>query len=225
MRIENTPDSEKEHPRSIASIRRANTSIHSDGLATFERDNHPTSIGSLCRLSTSASQIHLTCSWRAILGQEVVRGEHYLREVQIAPKTFFGGCPVAATAEHASKEEHDFSKMPVAMVPFTLKLTNRMLETPVKFTWSWEAKNSSALELLGTCAQTIELDPSQETEISLEAMVTEAGVHDLQNLSFVVHREGTHENEGDETYSLSEQWLIHLIDSSLTNTETLVPLE
>merc|ERR1711935_710117 len=29
IRIENTPDSEKEHPRSMASIRRANTSVHS----------------------------------------------------------------------------------------------------------------------------------------------------------------------------------------------------
>ena len=213
MRIENTPDSEKEHPRSIASIRRANTSVKGDGTSALERENHPTSIGSLCPRFLSASQIHLTCSWRAILGQEVVRGEHYLRKLPIAHKASFDGCPVAAKAVHASQTEHDFSQTPVAILPFTLKLDNLMLETPVRFTWSWESAPSSTLELLGTCAQTLELLPSQETEISLQAMVTEPGVHDLQKLSFVVHKG----NGKDETHRLSEQWLLHLVDSSLTN--------
>jgi len=210
MRLENTPDSEKEHPRSIASIRRANTS-KGDGTTAVERENHPTSIGSLCPIASSASQIHLTCSWRAILGQEVVHGEHYLRRIPVAPKSFFEGCPVAAKAELPSQTQHDFSETPVAILPFTLKLNNRMLETPVKFTWSWESAPSSALELMGTCAQTLELNPSQETEISLQAMVTEAGIHDLQKLSFVVHKNG----QEDETHHLSEQWLLHMVDSSL----------
>ncbi len=210
MRLENTPDSEKEHPRSIASIRRANTS-KGDGSTTAERENHPTSIGSLCPMSSSASQIHLTCSWRAIFGQEVVHGEHYLRKIPVAPKSFFGGCPLAAKTELPSQTQHDFSQSPVAILPFTLKLNNRMLETPVKFTWSWESAPSSALELMGTCAQTLELNPSQETEISLQAMVTEAGVHDLQKLLFVVHKNG----QEDETHRLSEQWLLHVVDSSM----------
>lgn len=213
MRLENTPDSEKEHPRSIASIRRANTSVRGDGTASSVQENHSTSIGSLCPIASSASEIHLTCSWRAILGQEVVRGEHYLRKIPIAPKSFFGGCPVAGTAEHASTTEHDFSQSPVAMVPFTVKLKNSMLETPVKFTWNWDSSNShssSSIELIGTCAETIELGPSEETHVSLEALVTEAGVHDLQNLSIVVHQEGAE----DEVYHPTDQWLIHLVDSS-----------
>jgi hypothetical protein len=214
MRIENTPDSEKEHPRSIASIRRSNVSeVRSDGSAVSERENHPTSIGSLCPRASSASQIHLTCSWRAILGQEVVHGEHYLRGIHIAPTAFFQGCPIAAKADHSVREEHNFSEQPVALVPFTLKLNNRMLETPVRFTWAWDSSptvSSSSLELVGTCAQTLELDPCQETEIPMEVMITEAGVHDLQNLLFVVHRE----TEEDTTYRLSQEWLIHLVDSS-----------
>jgi hypothetical protein len=216
MRIENTPDSEKEHPRSIASIRRSNiTEGRNDGSASSERENHPTSIGSLCRNLLSASEIHLTCSWRAILGQEVVHGEHYLRGIPIAPKTFFEGCPIVAHVEHATKVEHDFSKRPAAQVPFTLNLSNRLLESPVRFTWIWESLESpSSLELMGTCAQTLELDPSEKTDISLEILVTKAGMHNLQNLRFVVHRGTDPDVEEDSTYTLSQQWLIHLVDSS-----------
>jgi hypothetical protein len=248
MRIANTPDSEKEHPRSISSIRRAaNTSgvVRNDD-GSSPRENHPTSIGSLCpsssssstrnasaSASASSSEIHLTCSWRAILGQAVVRGEHYLRKIPIAPRSFLEGvCPIAARAEHATRTEHDFSKTPVALVPWTMTLKNRMLETPLRFTWSWvESKSksesstqaaqqhsSSCLEPIGTCAQTLELDPTEETEIPLEVLVTEAGVHDLQNLRFVVHRgkdpNNNTEEEEDVTYHLSQQWLIHLVDSS-----------
>ena len=213
MRLENTPDSEKDHPRSIASIRRANTSVRGDGTASVAKENHSTSIGSLCPISSSASEIHLTCSWRAILGQEVVRGEHYLRKIPISNKGFFGGCPVICSVEHASTTSHDFSKTPVAMVPFTMKLKNCMLETPVKFTWSWDSSKShsySSVELVGISAETLELGPSEETQVSLEAMVTEAGVHGLQNLTIVVHREGA----DDEVYHPNDQWLVHVVDSS-----------
>ena len=241
MRIENTPDSEKEHPRSIASIRRSAivSGVVRNDDGSSPRENHPTSIGSLCpsssslssNTSSSSSEIHLTCSWRAILGQEVVRGEHYLRKIPIAPRSFdLAGsvCPIAARATHATKKEHDFSQTPVALVPWSLTLKNRMLETPLRFTWSWvEAAQQhsttttpSCLEPIGTCAQTLELDPTQETEIPLEVLVTEAGVHNLQNLRFVVHRghdpnnNTEDEKEEDVTYRLSQQWLIHVVDSS-----------
>ena len=223
MRIENTPDSEKEHPRSIASIRRANVSDgrgdgDDHGSAFAQRESHPTSIGSLCPRSSveDASKIHLACSWRAILGQEVVHGQHCIRGITVAPRTFFGGCPISARAVHASRTEHDFSRAPATIVPVTLTLTNRMLATPVRFTWSWEPLGSpgSSPDLIGTCAETIELGPSQEVEIPLEFLVTEAGIHDLQNLRFVVHRGTDADPEGDETHCLSQQWLIHVADAS-----------
>ena len=65
MQIENTPENEKNHPRSIASIRRANASeIRDDDTLNSNRiENHPTSIANL---SSSASKIDLVCAWRAI---------------------------------------------------------------------------------------------------------------------------------------------------------------
>ena len=215
MKIENTPDNEKEHPRSIASIRRANVSEgRNEESVSSTREIHPTSIGSLSPLSSSTSEIHMTCSWRAILGQEVVRGEHHLRGIPIAPKSFFKGCPIAAKVAYPSKVEHDFSQKPVTGVPFTLKLKNRMLETLVKFTWTWESKTLSSLELIGTCEQMLELAPNQETEISLEVLVTEAGVYNLQNLRIIVHRGSDGNAETDKTFQLPQQWLIHVVDTS-----------
>jgi hypothetical protein len=101
------------HPRSIASIRRANTSDSGgtpDGDPT--KDFHPTSIGKLCPPATSLSKIHVICSWRAILGDEVIHGEHHLRGVSVRPLSFFNGCPVTVTASHPSVIPHDFSKGP-----------------------------------------------------------------------------------------------------------------
>ena len=162
------------------------------------------------------------CSWRAILGQEVVHGEHYIRDIAIRPLTFFQGCPVVATAEHAATMEHDFSHRPAALVPLKLRLKNIMLETPVQFSWAWDASNpqasssSSSFELIGTCEQRLELEPKQEVEIPLKVLIPAPGVHDLQVLRFVVHHSGKNgsDQRGDVTHHLSQQWLINLVDSS-----------
>jgi len=234
VRLENIPDGEKEHPRSIHSIRRANTSDLRGDSNSLKIENHPTSIGSLCPPSTSDSKIHLTCSWRAILGQEVIFGEHYLRAIPIRPVTFFRGCPIAASAEHASKMEHDFSKSPLARVPIGVTLKNRMLETPVKFSWSWDpmapllSSSSSSFgdfELIGICQQHLELDANAEITIPLEVLIPRAGTYNLQALRFSIdppdgtttatNPNGTNKNV---TYHLSHQWLVQLLDSTPTET-------
>ena len=113
-RAENEHDG-AQHPRSIASIRRANLSDTVDRDASESHsaiELHPTSIGRLCPPESSASKIHVVCSWRAILGEEVIHGEHHLRGVPIRPVTFFNGCPVSAVASHPSTVSHDFSKGP-----------------------------------------------------------------------------------------------------------------
>lgn len=56
--------------------------------------------------------MHIICNWRAILGDEVIRGEHHMRAVSVRPKSFFNGCPVHATASYPSTLVHDFSKGP-----------------------------------------------------------------------------------------------------------------
>ena len=213
IRIENTPDSEKEHPRSIASIRRANTSeIRDDenyGSKSKSDYHHPTSIANLCPPSSSASKIHLICSWRAILGQQVVQGENYLRGIPIRPLTFFRGCPITATVKYASSISHNFSISP-ALVRVEVTLKNRMIETSVKFSMSWTP--TSTFELIGTCEQNLELVASEEVTVPFEALIPKAGVHNLQALKLIVR----HEQEEDKIYNLSQQWLINVVDSSST---------
>lgn len=217
-RLENTPDGEKEHPRSIASIRRANTSDlrGSDNDDEDTVENHPTSIGSLCPNSTRDSRIHLICSWRAILGQEVVQGEHYLRRIPILPLGFFPGCPITASAEFAANREHDFSQSPFAKVSVVVKLKNRMLETPVSFSWSFSESqsSSSSFEWIGIFQQQVELACNEEISVPFEVLVCEPGIHNLQTLSFVVRRSTNASDQENVTYNLSQQWLLHLVDSS-----------
>jgi len=211
IRLENTPDSEKEHPRTIASIRRANTSdinensCISDSDAGY-RDCHSTSIASLFPPELNSSMVHLVCSWRAILGQEVVRGEHHLRGVPVRPLKNFNGCPIAATVKHPSSVVHDFSKGPV-VVPLKVILRNRMLESPVEFQVQFDSK--AAFDLIGTKLHTLNLEPSGEVTLALEALVQRAGVYDLQALELIVKHE-----KQEVTYQLSQQWLVSVKNGS-----------
>jgi hypothetical protein len=211
IRLENTPENEKEHPRSIASIRRANTSDINDKSYVSDSDAgvvdyHPTSIASLFPAELNASIVHLVCSWRAILGQEVVRGEHHLRSVSVRPLAFFNGCPIAATVSHPSTVSHDFSKGP-AIVPMKVALRNRMLETPVEFQVCFES--SSKFDLIGMKMHRFTLDPSAQTTLPLKALVQRAGVYDLQAVELTVMHENT-----ESTYQLSQQWLVSVLDVS-----------
>eukprot|EP00536_Pseudo-nitzschia_multiseries_P010236 jgi/Psemu1/67347/estExt_Genemark1.C_3050054 len=259
MRLEYTPDAEKEHPRSIHSIRRAKTSDlrgGSSGGESFRDEDsnsninsamiqttaaaftageecthrHPTSLGSLCPPSTSTSEIHLTCSWRAILGQEVVRGEHYLRRIPIAPRTLYEhGYPIAASAEHPSILEHDFSKSPSVRIPVALTLKNRMQDASVTVSWSLDdpspslsLSSSSSLEWIGICRQTTKLEADSQITVPLEVLVTQPGVFDLQMLRLLVidnddqTANATKHRGDDATHRPMQEWPIRVLDSTST---------
>jgi hypothetical protein len=206
FRIENAPESEKEHPRSIASIRRANTSdTGSSELDGEMMDCHPTSIASLFPQDLGASMVHLICSWRAILGQEVVRGEHHIRQVMVRPLKAFHGCPVSVTVSHPTTVSHDFGNGP-AYVPLQIRLSNRLLETPVNFLYSLDP---SSCDLIGTKTHCFNLEPNGEVSLSLQALIARPGIFDLQALRLSV-RQG---NE-DLSYQFSQQWLVSVKSTS-----------
>jgi hypothetical protein len=52
------------------------------------------------------------CNWRAILGDEVIHGEHHLRGVHVRPLSIFSDCPVSATATYPYAISHDFANGP-----------------------------------------------------------------------------------------------------------------
>lgn len=212
LQIENAPESEKEHPRSIASIRRANTVEPNYGsnvsLSETTLENQPTSIGSLCPSEFIASNVHLICSWRAILGQEVINGEHHLRSVAVRPLTVFDGCPVIATVSRPSVVAHNFSQGP-ALIPMQMILRNRILTSPVDF--NIYADPAATFELSGSTIHQFRLEPNAEISISYEALIPKPGIHDLMVFRLTVLR-----GNNQVTYPLSQQWLIHLSDTSMS---------
>jgi len=214
LRAEHDQDGEGNHPRSIASIRRANTYDPTtipdwDGSPVI----HPTSIGKLCPDETSASKIHLLCGWRAILGDEVIRGEHHIRAVSMRPKSVVKGCPVHVTATYPSSLVHDFANGPV-VVPVSLSLRNQLLEAPVNF--SLVTKIHPGYEILGLGRLKMSLSADTSSVVPLEVLIPMEGTHDLQSIQIQIRKQNDGE-DSEETivlYNLSQQWLVHIADSN-----------
>jgi hypothetical protein len=206
FRLENTPESEKDHPRTIASIRRANTSdVNEEDYDLDCIARHPTSISSLFPTELGASSIHLLCSWRAILGQEVIRGEHYFRQMTIRPLKSYHGCPVTATASHPACVTNDFFEGP-ASVPLKITLRNRLLESPIDFLYSLEP---DAYDFTGMKMRRFYLEPDGHVDIAVRAFISRPGIFDLQALRLSVRQGGE-----EVTYQLAQQWLVSVRDSN-----------
>jgi len=217
LRAETDQDGGGSHPRSIASIRRANTSDSSTGPGWDDLVLHPTSIGKLCPTESSASKIHLLCSWRAILGDdEVIRGEHHLRALSIRPQSKIKGCPIHVTAAYASVVSHDFTKGP-AILPVKITVQNQLLKVPVSF--SLVAKSHPSFELIGLGKLLISLQPDGSMEVPFDVLIPKEGIHNIQSLQIQVrhhHTPGTTSGtdlvEEIILYDLSQQWLLQVSD-------------
>mmetsp|Transcript_22289 Transcript_22289/g.55070 ORF Transcript_22289/g.55070 Transcript_22289/m.55070 type:complete len:1626 (+) Transcript_22289:223-5100(+) len=205
-KAESATDGDQQHPRSIASIRRAKSSSDHDLGGDGSLEAQPTSIGQLCSHENSLSKIHLMCSWRAILGQEVIRGEHHLRGIPVRPISFFNGCPIVATASHQPSVVHDFTNGPVGL-PVKLTLRNQLLESAVNL--SLAVKDNTTFELIGFNVVRLSFQPQEEKTIPLEALISRAGVHNLQAFDLTVKRE----EEEEFFYPLKQQWIVTVTDT------------
>lgn len=93
------------------------------------------------------------------------------------------------------------------MVPVVITLCNRLLESPVEFLLS--AEKQQGWEVIGFDCLRLSLEPSESTEIPVEALIPKAGLHNLQALQVTVKRPGE-----DLPFSFSHQWLVHVTDRS-----------
>jgi hypothetical protein len=206
------PEHEKEHPRSIASIRRANTSAMDDDsdFGGEHPNNHPTSIATLCPLNWKESKAHLICSWRAILGQQVVHGENHIRNIQIRPSTEsqLHTNPLVAHADHPVSVVHDFSSGKPALVNMIVSFTNILIDRSLEFFIVVAPK--AGFELVGPHMQRLTLDPSSELSLPFKTIIPQSGIYNLQCLQVKIRQEG----DIDCTYQLSDQWLVRVGDSS-----------
>jgi len=117
------------HPRSIAQIRRAKSSLSGVDSITDTEDEesdpmtgeeegiaHPTSIAKLCPLDSSKAKLNMVCTWSAVGGgnrTDIVHGQHHFTRLSVRPTTSARGCPITITCRHPSKVSHDFEKGPL----------------------------------------------------------------------------------------------------------------
>ena len=126
-RLEIENEKEGQHPRSIAQIRRANApttlelnkgkkdmSSQSTALASdIVKNLHSTSLEYLCSLEENTSQINIICSWTAPSKEDLISGQHHLRQIAVRPEFKSKGCPILISAQYDTTFNHDFSSIPL----------------------------------------------------------------------------------------------------------------
>ena len=137
----------RSHPRSIAQIRRAKSSMSGiESSAGEEDDNslgdhqslaHPTSIARLCPTDSSKAKLNMVCTWSALVGAsrtDIVHGQHHFTRLSVRPTTSSRGCPITITCKHPSNLIHDFVKGPLVSIFRAMFYGSITLQlTPLKF--------------------------------------------------------------------------------------------
>lgn len=195
---------ESQHPRSIAQIRRANTSgaLSDSSLRGINEVGHPTSIARLCPPDASEESICLFCSWRS--EDNKIRGEHYIRDLSVRPPTRAAGCPLTITAKHPQVVSTDFVKGP-ADVPLEITLRNRLVKEPVEFVVAMETPET--FDFIGPECFKSALSGGEELSIPLRALIPTSGVYNLQKIRLTV------EDEGQVSYIFPMQWMVTVNES------------
>jgi len=188
-------NSEKQHPRSIAQIRRANTSKAGDEtyLEQYYK-SHPTSVARLCPKDRNLETLQLICQWK---GRDI-RGQHHIRDLVVRQsENKIGACPIVLSADFPSEVKRDFSLGP-AVIPFTVHAQNRLTKEKVGFRLDWEPH--PRWDLTGAEDYSSELDGGEMASFRMKAMMHRTGVYDLQALRLTTSTGGS--------FVFPSQWLI-----------------
>jgi len=195
------------HPRSIAQIRRANTSAFNS--ASNSRDGseeeviYPTSIARLC--PPNDETINISCAWRTIgkdaTDTNVIYGEHHIRGLTVRPASQTKACPITVTAEHPSAVSNDFNNGP-AIVPLQVTLSNRLTQDAVDFEFTVETPES--FDYIGPESFQWVLDAGGQVTVPLKALIPQAGVYNLQMIRLTIGE--------DQAYLFPLQWLVMVTD-------------
>lgn len=200
VRAEAAQGHEGAQPRSIAQIRRANTSTRDSKLGGADDDDgHPTSIVRLLPRETRDSSVCLVCSWRDADGK--VKGAHFIRSLQVRPAKRDKGCPITVTAEYPAEVTTDLDAGP-ASVPLSVKLRNRLVDESVEFKVKLDRDDS--FDFVGPEVFKSALSGGEELSIPLEALIPATGVYNLQKVKLTVV-EGEDESK---SYVFPMQWIV-----------------
>jgi uncharacterized membrane protein YgcG len=205
------------HPRSIAQIRRANTSgmtdVNEGGDGGDDDDGHldiirPTSIARLC--PPGDDTIHISCAWKTVGDDNtndntMIRGEHHIRGLSVRPATQTKACPITVTAEHPVSLSNDFDKGP-AMVPLEVTLRNRLTKEAVDFEFTVETPDT--FDYIGPESFQWVLEAGGHVKVPLQVLIPSAGVYNLQHIRLTVG-----DKDQSQAYLFPIQWMVTVTDA------------
>jgi hypothetical protein len=195
-------EEQDEHPRSIAEIRRANTSATSDSESDSHQNTpHGTSISKLAPKALSDSSSVLMCTWGSPDG--LVSGVHFISSISVRPPT--KACPIAITARHPELVAGNLAAGP-ASVPFEVTLRNRFVNETVTF--EFVAETQSNMDMMGASTFESFLQGGEDMTVNLVALVNNSGIYNLQNVRIII------KNDEPESFLFPVQWMVTVVDES-----------
>jgi hypothetical protein len=188
-------------PRSIASIRRANTvEIPAASDRDSESDVHATSIARLCPTSGTADTVHLLCYWSAQSGE--ICGVRHVRSFPVRPfQRSNPTCPVTVTATHPSLVSNDFESGPVA-VPIEITLQNRLLGASVDFDFAVDQPDT--FDFNGPENVRIELKGGEKVTIPMQVLFHTPGIFDVQKVRLTMDDD----DAPSKSFVFPTQWMV-----------------
>jgi hypothetical protein len=188
-------------PRSIASIRRANTvEISAATDRNGESDAHATSIARLCPTSGTADTAHLLCSWSAQNGE--ICGVRHVRSFPVRSLHQNNAtCPVTVTATHPKQVSNDFETGPVA-IPINITLQNQLLEAPVDFDFAVDQPDT--FDFNGPENVRIALKGGEKVTIPMQALIHTPGIFNVQKVRLTMDDDGA----PSKSFVFPTQWMV-----------------
>jgi hypothetical protein len=188
---------EQDHPRSIAQIRRANTSVLSFSSSASGRTSHShaTAAARLCPPDGRDESLCLVISWMG--DKSNVVGEHYFRDLSIRSAMRTKECPIAVIAQHPQVCSIARAVGP-ALVPITVTLRNVLTKESVEFQFSVD--QGDGFDYIGPECFESALSGGEEVSVSLQALIPNPGVYDLQRIRLKI--------DGEDPYVFPMQWLV-----------------
>ena len=196
-------DDQAAHPRSIADIRRENTSVVSDSESDLMSGStpHATSLLKLIPKTTEDENAVLICNWRS--PDNLINGVHFITGISTIP--FANECPIAVTARYQSTVPGNFQTGPVC-VPFEITFRNRLVKDSVKFAFA--ADDQTDFDLSGATAFESVLSGGECKKVTMTALLHKCGIYNIQMIRI------TCKNVQPEPFLFPVQWMVTVLDTA-----------
>ncbi|GKY94633.1 hypothetical protein MPSEU_000428800 [Mayamaea pseudoterrestris] len=180
-----TTDKDGSHPKSIAQIRRENTSSSFSFNQESDSDagiGHPTSLKRLCPPEQYNHSFSLVMSWSTKDGLHC--GQHFKRDICIRPSVKYTECPISLSAIYPESVVADLNCGP-AYIPYEITLHNGLVDETVPFEFT--IKCPEDFDIVGPECFKGCLGGGDAMSFELQAIIPHTGLFNLQRWIVHVH--------------------------------------